>query len=72
MTEETTPEVKLSLNDLAVAVKIIDLCSERGSFKGDELSVVGQVRENLAQFVKANTPEEATEEEVTEDDNSTE
>ncbi len=72
MTEETTPEVKLSLNDLAMAVKIIDLCSERGSFKGDELSIVGQVRGNLAQFVKANTPEEATEEEVTEDDNSTE
>lgn len=71
MTEETT-EVKLSLNDLAMAVKIIDLCSERGAFKGDELSVIGQVRGNLAQFVKANTPEEATEEGVTEDDNSAE
>ena len=63
MTEQTT-EVQISLNDLAAAVQIIDVCSKRGAFQGDELESVGGVRGRIAAFVKANTPEaeETTEE----------
>lgn len=43
----------LSVNDLAVAVKIIDLASERGIFKGVDLKTVGEVRERFVEFIKA-------------------
>jgi hypothetical protein len=65
MTEQTN----ISLNDFIVVVNIIDTCSQRGAFKGDELAVVGQLRDKFASLVKANTPQETKEEtaeEVTE------
>jgi len=56
----------LSLNDLAAAVQIIDVCSKRGAFEGSELEAVGSVRGRLAAFLKANAPasEEAPAEEA--------
>ena len=70
MTEETndtaatTDAPDLSLQDLASAVQIIDLCSQRGAFQGSELEAVGALRGRLQSFVAANTPaeEEQTEE----------
>jgi hypothetical protein len=65
MSEQTN----ISLNDFVMTVNIIDACSQRGAFKGDELAAVGQLRDKFAAFVKANTPEtpsEETTEEVTE------
>ncbi len=57
-----TNTVNLTLNDFIVMVNIIDTCSQRGAFRGDELSSVGQLRDKFAAFVKANTPKEETEE----------
>jgi len=57
--ETTAPEtesVGVSLNDIALAVRIVDLASERGAFKGPELSAIGTCRDRLAAFVKANAP----------------
>ena len=65
MTEQTN--INLTLQDLATVVNIIDVCSQRGAFKGDELSVVGQLREKFAAVVKANTPTETAEEEKEEE-----
>jgi hypothetical protein len=67
MTEQTAPQ--LSLNDFVTVVNLIDVCTERGAFKGNELLTVGTLREKLASFVKANTPtqEPATEEAPPED-----
>jgi len=48
----------LSLNDLAAAVQIIDVCSKRGAFEGPELETVGQVRGRFAAFIEANKPAE--------------
>ena len=65
MTEQTntaTPEqqsVGVSLNDIALAVRIIDLAAERGAFKGVDMSAVGTCRDRLAAFVTANAPKEA-------------
>ena len=51
----------ITLGDMATMVQIIDLCSKRGAFEGQELSVVGALRTNLVNFVEANKPaEEAT------------
>lgn len=62
MTTEQT-NTNITLQDLATVVNIIDVCSQRGAFKGDELNVVGQVREKIVAIVKANTPAETAQEE---------
>lgn len=51
-------DTSITLNDMITMVNIIDACSERGSFKGNELVSVGTLREKLATFVKANQPVE--------------
>lgn len=47
----------ITLQDLSVIISIIDVCSERGAFKGNELMVVGQLREKISAFVKQNQPQ---------------
>jgi hypothetical protein len=70
MTEQTqqTPEtvaqtdaVGVTMQDLALAVRIIDLAAERGAFKGVDLTAVGSCRDRLATFVTANAPPAPTE-----------
>jgi hypothetical protein len=41
-------DTDLNLHDLSMMVKIIDACTERGSFKGNELLVIGTLREKLS------------------------
>ena len=53
-----TEQPQLLLNDFALVVNIIDACTERGAFKGNELAPIGQLREKFVAFIKANTPEE--------------
>jgi hypothetical protein len=55
-------ESNITLADITLMVSIIDACSERGSFKGNELVVVGTLRQKLEQFVKTNQPTETVEE----------
>lgn len=66
MTEEVkqeTPSVpSLGIGDLAFLLNLIDVCTQRGAFKGGELTNVGTVRDKLEAFVKANTPEQPAEE----------
>lgn len=61
--EDNMPEApQLNINDLVSIVKIIDACSERGAFKGNEMASVGAVRERIAAFAEANkTVEESNE-----------
>lgn len=59
----TTEEVKLDLQDLAGAVRIIDIAIERGAIKGEEASVVGTVRDNIVKFIRAHAPAPAEGEE---------
>lgn len=63
----TEQQPQLSLNDFALVVNIIDACTERGAFKGNELAPVGQLREKFVAFIKANSPEEVDEETNTEE-----
>lgn len=42
----------LNINDLAMMVKVIDLGSEKGIFKGADLKPVGDLRERIVEFVK--------------------
>ena len=52
--------MNLNINDLVVVVKIIDLASEKGVFKGVDLKAVGETRERLVEFIKASSPEETS------------
>lgn len=58
----------LSLQDIELAVRVIDLVSQRGAIRGDELATVGTLRERFAAFLRAagvgTKPEEATAEEA--------
>lgn len=46
---------ELSIQDIANAVAIIDICVKRGAIEGSELTAVGSVRDKLSAFVEANT-----------------
>ena len=63
MTEEVVNQEQgqaqgLSLQDIATAVQIIDICSWRGGFEGPELASVGGLRERFVSFVQANAPKD--------------
>ena len=42
----------LTVQDIAGVVSIIDVCSARGAFKGEELAGVGRLRETFLAEVK--------------------
>jgi hypothetical protein len=46
---------KVSISDFTMTVNLIDICTERGAFKGNELLAVGSLREKFAAFVKENS-----------------
>jgi len=50
----------INLVDLQNVLRIIDAAAERGAFKGNELSVVGQVRDKIATFLDAVLPKQDT------------
>ena len=50
----------ITVQDLAGIVSIIDVCSQRGAFRGEELSGVGRVRESLLAEVQAQQVEAPT------------
>ena len=53
---------QLNIGDLMSIIKIIDACSERGAFKGNEMGSVGAVRDRIAAFAEANQPVEEPQE----------
>jgi hypothetical protein len=54
--EAKTPDV--NLGDFKSVLQIIDVASQRGAFRGEELSSVGAVRDRIAAFVGFHTPKE--------------
>ena len=50
-----TENLSISIQDVANAVAIIDICVKRGAIEGSELTAVGGVRDKLSAFVEANT-----------------
>tara|TARA_Y100000748_G_C15325398_1_gene421832 strand:- start:35 stop:307 length:273 start_codon:yes stop_codon:yes gene_type:complete len=59
--EQQTPQEQagITLNDIANVVRIIDVASQRGAFRGPELSQVGTVHDRLMKFLEANQPKPA-------------
>lgn len=55
MVKKTTG-VELDVADVAIAIQVIDMASEKGLFKGGDLKPVGEARERLVSYVRANAP----------------
>lgn len=55
----------LGLNDLALMANIIQVTSERGAIKANEMEAVGALYKKLVTFVNANMPKEETPETAT-------
>jgi hypothetical protein len=53
-TEQQKPTI--DINDIAAVVQLIDVCSTRGAFRGEELAMIGGLRTKLTEIVKANQP----------------
>lgn len=53
MSEESTNQVELTVQDLASLRAIIDVASQRGTFKPAEMVSVGTVYNKLDQFLSA-------------------
>jgi len=50
---EQSEAPQLSLQDIATFVQIIDMCSRRGGFEGQELEQVGGLRNRTVAFLNA-------------------
>jgi|ERR1700691_3026999 len=64
---DVTPAVdnlNINLVDLQNIVKIVDVAAERGSFKGNELSAVGSVRDKISKFLEVHMPKTESVDEV--------
>ena len=60
MAEEVKQEAEtptITAGDLATMVNIIDAGSQRGAWRGEELSAIGNLRTKLAEVVKAMSPD---------------
>jgi hypothetical protein len=53
-TENTQPS--LGIQDLKVAADIINICTQRGAFRANELSAVGLLYDRLTAFLAASEP----------------
>ena len=48
---EQQEPVQLSLQDISTFVQIIDICSKRGGFEGQEMEAIGSLRNRTVQFL---------------------
>lgn len=69
--EKTVPD-SISLNDLQLLLQIVDLASQRGAFRGAELTQVGAIFDKLNAFLtfiaeQQKAKEESAQEETNEE-----
>jgi hypothetical protein len=60
----TTVQTNLAISDIASLLQIVEVVSQRGAFRAEELSSVGALYDKVKDFIVANTPaaEQPTEE----------
>lgn len=50
---DVTENIQLTLNDLSAMKSIIDIASQRGTFKPNEMMIVGQTYNKLTAFLES-------------------
>lgn len=68
---ESGQPVNISLADLQILHRIVDLSSQRGAFRGGELSQVGAVYDKLTMFLQQIEAEQAKQAEAQQDADET-
>ena len=63
-TDQAATGVALGLADLALMANIIQVTSERGAIKANEMQIVGALYSKLVAFVNANAPKPEITDEV--------
>lgn len=63
-----TDKITIQFSDIKAVVSIIDIVSERGAFKGQELTIVGALRDKLAKYILQETPPEPKKEKTDEEE----
>jgi len=58
--EPAQEQPRLNLNDLAILVQAVDIGSQAGAYKGNDLEAIGSARNRVAGFVNINSPAPAT------------
>jgi hypothetical protein len=60
----TTVQTNLAISDIASLLQIVEVVSQRGAFRAEELSSVGALYDKVKAFIVASTPaaEQPTEE----------
>jgi len=66
-TEKAVPE-SISLNDLQVLLQIVDLASQRGAFRGAELTQVGAIFDKLNAFLTFIAEQQKARDDATQED----
>ena len=56
VTEEAQVTPTLTAGDLSTMVKVIDAGSQRGAWRGDELTIIGGLREKLVAIINTIAP----------------
>ena len=59
-TNEAAPP-SVGLADIAFLLQTVEICSQRGAFRAEELSSVGAIYDKVKAFIAANSPAAKTE-----------
>lgn len=59
--QDLPEDARLGLNDIKNVVVLIDVSAQRGTWKGDELSKVGMIRDRFAKIIAALEPRQENE-----------
>tara|TARA_B100000925_G_C21967248_1_gene456193 strand:+ start:663 stop:920 length:258 start_codon:yes stop_codon:yes gene_type:complete len=51
MSEQTQDNANLTINDLKTIISVVDLATQRGAFRANELKTVGTVYEKVQAFL---------------------
>ena len=55
-TQEAQQPVGLTLQDMRILAGAVELASQRGGFRANEMEIIGATYNKLAAFLKANAP----------------
>ena len=76
MSDQQTDPMALNLNDFQNVVKLVDMAAQRGAIRGDEMVILGTLRQKFVTFLEKNGQEQPAPpqevEEATHEDKATE
>lgn len=69
-TQNKDAEMKISVADIALLKQIVEVASQRGAFKANELTAIGDVYDRVSAWLETQIPAEDTDTESSDDENN--